>query len=74
MYQVAKALLQDSQEYTTISLIYANLSEADILIKDELDKLAGTYARSGNKPAYAICVLQPGVVFLAGSDCHAELN
>ena len=46
MYQVAKALLQDPQEYTTISLIYANLSEADILIKDELDKLASTYARS----------------------------
>ena len=45
MYQVAKALLQDPEEHTTISLIYANVTEEDILLKDELDRLSQTYSR-----------------------------
>lgn len=48
MYQVAKALLQDQEEYTTISLIYANVTEEDILLKEELDKLTQEYSRSEN--------------------------
>lgn len=45
MYQVASALLGDPNEYTSISLIYANLTEDDILIKKELDELSNYYAR-----------------------------
>ena len=45
MYQVAKALLQDPEEYTTISLIYANVTEDDILLKKELDELSQEYSR-----------------------------
>ena len=45
MYQVAKCLLQDPEEYTQIKLIYANVTEDDILLKEELDQLAQQYAR-----------------------------
>ena len=46
MYQVAKALLQDREEYTTINLIYANVTEEDILLRKELDELSQTNSRS----------------------------
>ena len=46
MYQVAKALLQDHEEYTTINLIYANVTEEDILLRKELDELSQTHSRS----------------------------
>ena len=45
MYQVAKALMGDRWEHTTISLIYANISEDDILMRKELDELTNTYSR-----------------------------
>ena len=45
MYQVTKALMTDPQEFTTISLVYANLTEDDILIKKELDELSEAYSR-----------------------------
>jgi len=45
MYQVAKALMGDQQEHTSISLIYANVTADDILLKKELDELSQTYAR-----------------------------
>ena len=46
MYQVAKCLLGDPQEYTCLSLIYANISEDDILMRKELDELTNTNSRS----------------------------
>lgn len=45
MYQVAKALMGDQWECTTIKLVYANISEDDILMRKELDELANTYSR-----------------------------
>ena len=48
MYQVAKCLLGDPQEFTTLSLIYANISEDDILMRKELDELTNTYSRYCN--------------------------
>lgn len=45
MYQVAKALLTDPAETTSISLIYANVTEDDILLRKELDELTHTYSR-----------------------------
>lgn len=55
MYQVAKALMTDKWEYTTISLIYANISEDDILMRRELDELTNTFSRyvgrAGSRPA-----------------------
>ena len=43
MWQTANQILQDEQDKTTLSLIYANLSLDDILIKDLLDHLAVQY-------------------------------
>ena len=40
MFQVAQAMLQNPNEKTTISLIFANVSFDDILLKDELEDLA----------------------------------
>ena len=45
MYQVAKCLLGDPQEYTSLSLVYANISEDDILMRKELDELTNTHSR-----------------------------
>jgi len=43
MYQVALAVLADEDERTTLSLIAANLSEEDILLRKELDQLASKF-------------------------------
>ena len=40
IYQVMCAVLRDPKDSTEISLIFANRTEADILLKDELDMLA----------------------------------
>lgn len=45
MLQVASALLQDPQEHTSISLVYANVTEDDILLRKDIDALSRTYAR-----------------------------
>ena len=42
MYQTANQILKDEADRTTLSLIYANISEDDILIKDLLDYLAAS--------------------------------
>lgn len=39
MYQLAQAVLKDPNETTHISLIFANVSSDDILLKEELDDL-----------------------------------
>ncbi|KAG6550915.1 hypothetical protein Mapa_007530 [Marchantia paleacea] len=38
IYQVIRAILEDPEDSTDISLIYCNRSEADIMLKDELDE------------------------------------
>ena len=43
MWQTANQILSDDQDKTTLSLIYANVSFDDILIKDLLDHLAARY-------------------------------
>ncbi|CAM9533725.1 unnamed protein product [Scytosiphon promiscuus] len=40
MYQVLKAVLSDPHDRTECSLIYANQTEDDILLRDELDAMA----------------------------------
>ncbi|KAJ3694197.1 hypothetical protein LUZ60_009677 [Juncus effusus] len=40
MFQVIKAVLKNPDDITQVSLIYANVSPDDILLKNELDKLA----------------------------------
>ena len=45
MFQVAKAILSDPEDFTQIDLIYANVTADDILIKAELDELASKHAR-----------------------------
>lgn len=40
MYQILKAILTNKQDQTQVDLIYANVSEDDILMKEELDTLS----------------------------------
>ena len=40
MYQVAREILRNRNDTTQISMIFANVSVDDILIKEEIDKLA----------------------------------
>ncbi|SMN21923.1 similar to Saccharomyces cerevisiae YIL043C CBR1 Microsomal cytochrome b reductase, not essential for viability [Maudiozyma saulgeensis] len=39
MYQIMKAIVDDPNDTTEVSLIYGNSSESEILLKDELDSL-----------------------------------
>lgn len=43
MYQVAQAILKDPHDTTQLSLIFGNVAEEDILMRDELDALADRY-------------------------------
>ncbi|KAI7840579.1 hypothetical protein COHA_005732 [Chlorella ohadii] len=43
MYQVIKAVLKDADDSTQLSLLYANVSPDDILLRDELDQLAAAH-------------------------------
>lgn len=40
MYQIIKHILRDPRDETQLSLLFANVSQQDILLKDELDDLA----------------------------------
>ncbi|XP_071720618.1 NADH--cytochrome b5 reductase 1-like [Rutidosis leptorrhynchoides] len=40
MFQVARAILDDESDKTKLDLIYANVTVEDILLKEELDRLA----------------------------------
>lgn len=42
-YQVIKAVLKDAADPTQLSLLYANQTEADILLRDELEELANNH-------------------------------
>lgn len=43
MYQVANAILKNRRDTTHVSLIYANVTEQDILLREELDAWARIY-------------------------------
>ncbi|KAL1963353.1 hypothetical protein VTN77DRAFT_8474 [Rasamsonia byssochlamydoides] len=46
MYQLIRAICEDEHDTTEISLIYANRTEADILLRAELDAFAVKYPRN----------------------------
>ncbi|KAI1266127.1 hypothetical protein F5Y18DRAFT_382534 [Xylariaceae sp. FL1019] len=46
MYQVIRAICEDERDLTEVSLIYANRSEADILLRGELESLARRYPKN----------------------------
>ncbi|OLN85688.1 NADH-cytochrome b5 reductase 1-like protein 2 [Colletotrichum chlorophyti] len=46
MYQLIRAICEDDRDTTEISLIYANRSEADILLRDELEAFARRYPKN----------------------------
>ena len=54
MYQVAKCLLGDPQEHTILNLVYANISEDDILMRKELDELTNTHSRCRNSQSMSV--------------------
>lgn len=43
MYQILKEVLKNPEDQTQVSLVFANVSEADILLKKELDDLAAQH-------------------------------
>ncbi|KAL7273904.1 NADH-cytochrome b5 reductase [Rhizina undulata] len=43
MLQVIKAILRNPEDKTEVDLIFANVNEEDILLKDDLDELADTH-------------------------------
>lgn len=43
MWQVFRAILEDPADETEISLVFANVTEDDILMRDQLDQMAETY-------------------------------
>lgn len=43
MFQIARTILDNPEDKTQLSLIYANKTEGDILMKKELDALASQY-------------------------------
>lgn len=46
MYQLIRAVCEDDRDMTEISLIYANRSEEDILLRRELDTFARAYPKN----------------------------
>ncbi|RFU24447.1 hypothetical protein B7463_g11895, partial [Scytalidium lignicola] len=45
MYQLIRAICEDETDTTEVSLIYANRSEGDILLRDELERFARNYSK-----------------------------
>ncbi|KAK4043887.1 hypothetical protein C8A01DRAFT_43257 [Parachaetomium inaequale] len=43
MYQVVRAICEDPEDETHVSLVYANRGEGDILLREELEELARRY-------------------------------
>lgn len=46
MYQLIRAICEDEADITEISLVYANRSEEDILLRDELERFARRYPKN----------------------------
>lgn len=46
MYQLIRAICEDPKDNTKISLLYANQTEADILLRDELDEFARKFPQN----------------------------
>uniref|UniRef100_A0A915PTK4 Cytochrome-b5 reductase n=1 Tax=Setaria digitata TaxID=48799 RepID=A0A915PTK4_9BILA len=44
MLQIIAAIMKNSEDHTKVSLIFANKDESDILLRDELDKLAAEHS------------------------------
>lgn len=64
MYQVAAAILKDPKDSTQLSLLFGNLSESDILIRDELDALVA--AHPGRFRVYHVLNTPPGSGWTGG--------
>jgi cytochrome-b5 reductase len=46
MYQLIRAICEDDTDTTEISLIYANRSEEDILLREKLERFAQNYPKN----------------------------
>jgi len=44
MLQIIRAILTNPSDQTQVSLIFANVNEDDILLREDLDELAGKYS------------------------------
>jgi cytochrome-b5 reductase len=57
MYQLIRAICEDPKDNTTVSLLYGNNTEQDILLRNELDTFASKYPR---KFSYESVLSKPG--------------
>ena len=64
MYQVIQAVLKNCDDKTEISLLYANQSPDDILLREELDALAATHPQF--KVWYTVDKAEDGWPFSVG--------
>ncbi|KAM0713382.1 hypothetical protein Q7P37_010344 [Cladosporium fusiforme] len=46
MYQLIRAICEDDRDLTEVNLVYANRTEGDILLREELDRFARAYPRN----------------------------
>ena len=65
MLQVAEEILNNPDDRTAVSLVYANQSEGDIILRDALDALANRHSRF--KVHYVVDKPNYGGVFWSGS-------
>jgi len=64
MLQIIRAILKNSHDHTQVSLIYANVTFDDILLKEELDKLAES--QSGKFTVYYVLNEKPALGWEGG--------
>ncbi|CAG9530166.1 unnamed protein product [Cercopithifilaria johnstoni] len=65
MLQIVSAIMKDPEDSTKVSLIFANKDESDILLRDELDRLAATHSKKF-RVWYTIDQAKPGWMYSTG--------
>ncbi|KAF5020292.1 hypothetical protein F66182_7668 [Fusarium sp. NRRL 66182] len=70
MFQLIRAICEDEQDTTEVSLVLANRSEEDILLRKELDEFARRYPR--NLKVWYLLDKPPGNWAYGSGYCNAE--
>ncbi|VIO98153.1 Uncharacterized protein BM_BM13739 [Brugia malayi] len=65
MLQIISAIMKDPDDCTKVSLIFANKDESDILLRDELDRLAAEHSEKF-RVWYTIDQAKPGWIYSTG--------
>jgi len=73
MLQLIRHITRDPDDNTEMSLLFANQSENDILLKDELEEVANTHPEQF-KLWYTVDRPQEGKVFVRNLTCSKYFN